>query len=147
MRVALDTNLLIYAEFEPETAKGAAAASLLLRALHGAIIPVQVLGEYLRFVQRRHPARLEAVTSQIGLFRTLAITPATTEAVLSQGAVLARDHGLQLWDGVICAAAIDAGAAALITEDLQDGRRLHGLRIVNPFADGNRELLDQLVGR
>ena len=59
-RVALDSNILIYAELEPESAKGQRAADLILRAAHDGVIPVQVLGEFLRFVQRRVPAAFAA---------------------------------------------------------------------------------------
>ena len=56
-RVALDSNILIYAELEPESEKGTRSAGLILRAARDGVIPAQVLGEYLRFVQRRAPAR------------------------------------------------------------------------------------------
>ena len=52
-RVALDSNILIYAELEPESEKGKRATDLILRAAQDGVIPVQVLGEFLRFVQRQ----------------------------------------------------------------------------------------------
>jgi predicted nucleic acid-binding protein len=58
--VALDSNILIYAELEPESDKGTRSAELILRAARDGVIPAQVLGEYLRFVQRRVPAGFEA---------------------------------------------------------------------------------------
>ncbi len=146
MRVAIDTNVLIYAEFEPLTSKGARAADIILRALRDGVIPVQALGEFLRFTQRRAPTSFDAVISQVALYRTLALTPATSDAVLSAAADLARLHSIQFWDAVICAAALDAGAKALLTEDFQDGRMIDGLRIVNPFLAANDTSVDGLIG-
>jgi len=146
MRVALDTNVLIYAEFEPQSVKGTRAADVTLRALRDGVIPVQALGEFLRFTQRRAPTAFDAVVNQVALYRTLAVTPATTDAVLTTAADMARTHGLRMWDAVICAAAIDAGAKALLTEDMQDGRVMDGLRIVNPFLAANNAIVDSMIG-
>lgn len=146
MRVAIDTNTLIYAEFEPQTAKGQRAAGVILRALRDGVIPVQALGEFLRFTQRRAPAAIDAVVTQVALYRTLALTPATSDAVFAHAIDLARSHGLQFWDAVICAAAIEAGAKALLTEDMQDGRVVDGLRIINPFVAANDAMVDAMIG-
>jgi hypothetical protein len=49
-----------------------------------------------------------------------------------------RDHKLAFWDALMCATAIRAGVRYLLTEDLQDGRLLGGMTIVNPFAPSGR---------
>ena len=136
-RVALDSNILIYAELEPESAKGKRAAELILRAAQDGVIPAQVLGEYLRFVQRRMPAMFEDAVKQVAVYQAAFLTPPTTDAVLARASEMAREHRLQLWDCVVCVAALDAGARVLLTEDMQDGRSLTGLRLLNPFAPAN----------
>jgi predicted nucleic acid-binding protein len=143
-RVALDSNILIYAELEPESEKGTRAADLILRAARDGVIPAQVLGEYLRFVQRRVPAAFEQAIRQASIYRAAFLTPPTTDAIISTASEFARAHRMQLWDGVVCAAAIDAGAKVLLTEDMQDGRMLDGLRLINPFATGNAEAIGGL---
>ena len=145
-RVALDSNILIYAELEPESEKGTRAADLILRAARDGVMPAQVLGEYLRFVQRRMPAAFAGAIRQASLYQALFLTPPTTDAVINQASELARAHGLQLWDCVVCAAAIEAGAKALLTEDMQDGRTIDGLRLINPFAAGNAEAVEAVWG-
>lgn len=37
------------------------------------------------------------------------------------------------WDALIVEAALAAGADTLLTEDLQHGREIEGLRVHNPF--------------
>jgi len=47
---------------------------------------------------------------------------------------LARTHGLNFYDALILGSALEAGCEVVLTEDLQAGRRIAGLTIVNPFA-------------
>ena len=49
---------------------------------------------------------------------------------------LARDHGLAFYDALIVASAIEAGCDTLFSEDMQHGRKIGGLAIVNPFLEG-----------
>lgn len=43
-------------------------------------------------------------------------------------------HGIAFWDALIVAAAKRAGCRVLYSENLQDGRSVVGLEIVNPFT-------------
>lgn len=145
-RVALDSNILIYAELEPDSEKGKRSADLILRAARNGVIPVQVLGEYLRFVQRRVPAAFAGAMRQASLYRAVFLMPPTTDTVIEGASDLAQAHRMQLWDCVVCVASIDAGAKVLLTEDMQDGRTIDGLRLINPFATANAETLAGLMG-
>ena len=145
-RAALDSNILIYAELEPDSEKGKRSADLILRAARDGVIPVQVLGEYLRFVQRRVPAAFADAMRQASIFQAAFLTPPTTAAILDKASELARAHRMQLWDGVVCAASVEAGAKILLTEDMQDGRTIDGLRLINPFAAANAEAVEAVLG-
>ena len=46
---------------------------------------------------------------------------------------LARGDGLDIYDALIVAAAIEAGCETLYSEDFQHARRFGDLTIVNPF--------------
>jgi predicted nucleic acid-binding protein len=144
-RVALDSNILIYAELEPDSDKGKRSAALILRAARDGVIPAQVLGEYLRFVHRSLPAAFDAAIRQASIYQAAFLTPPTTDAIISQASAMARAHGMQLWDCVVCAASIAAGAKVLLTEDMQDGRTIEGLRLINPFAAGNVEAIEAVL--
>ena len=145
-RVALDSNILIYAELEPESDKGTRSAGLILRAARDGVIPAQVLGEYLQFVQRRAPAAFEEAIRQASLYQAAFLTPPTTDAIVNKASALARAHRMQLWDGVVCAASIEAGAKVLMTKDMQDGRLIDGLRLINPFTAANAEAIAAMLG-
>ena len=47
---------------------------------------------------------------------------------------LAGSHGFKFYAALIVASALAAGCDILLTEDLQAGRRIEGLTIVNPFV-------------
>ncbi len=48
--------------------------------------------------------------------------------------LLREEAGFALYDCLVVMAAIDAGCTTLLSEDLQSGRVLHGVKIVNPFG-------------
>lgn len=144
-RVALDSNILIYAEIEPDSEKGMRSADLILKVARDGVLPAQVLGEFLRFVQRRFPDSFAEATRQARLYQSVFITPPTTNAIINRASELAGAHRLQLWDCVVCAASAEARAKVLLTEDMQDGRILDGLRLINPFAAANTKSIDALL--
>lgn len=141
-RVALDTNVLVYAELEPDSEKGQRSLNLIRRAAGNGVIPVQVLGEFLRVVQRKLPSAFAEAARQANDYRHVFLTPPTTDVAMAEAAQIALANGLQLWDAVVCAAAAGAGASLLLTEDLQDGQRLGGLLFLNPFLAKNAAQLD-----
>src|SRR5687767_5141803 len=113
MRIAFDTNLLVYAEgHEAAPADGAkieTVRALLARTRKAReldlVAAAQVLGELFTVLVRkagRPPARArEAVLSWRQVFTLLP----TTEAVLLDALDLAAEQGLRIWDVVILAAA------------------------------------------
>ena len=57
-----------------------------------------------------------------------------------------EEHGLSFWDAMLWAAARSARCSAILTEDLQDGRRLGGVEFLNPFRTENGDRLSFLLG-
>jgi predicted nucleic acid-binding protein len=45
-----------------------------------------------------------------------------------------EEHRLSFRDAMLWATARQAGCAAIVSGDMQDGRRLSGVEIINPFA-------------
>ena len=64
---------------------------------------------------------------------------------LTEALSLVRDHRLAFWDALMCATASRVGLNYLLSEDMQDGRRLGGLTIVNPFRAENAALIDRIL--
>src|SRR5262249_46520063 len=59
IRVAIDSNILIYAEFEPESEKRTRSTDLIERAAQDGVIIWAMRGEFLRFAQPRVPAAFD----------------------------------------------------------------------------------------
>jgi predicted nucleic acid-binding protein len=60
----------------------------------------------------------------------------STQALLKAGLSLRASAQLSLWDALIVAAAAGASCEELITEDLNPGQTIAGVRIINPFQSG-----------
>jgi predicted nucleic acid-binding protein len=44
-----------------------------------------------------------------------------------------RNREFSFWDSLVIEAALQANCDTLLSEDMQDGRIIHGLTIANPF--------------
>ncbi len=146
MKIALDTNVLAYAE-GINGADRRKAALALIRGLpqEAAIVPVQVLGELFNVLVRkagksRSDAR-EAIMSWRDTFPSVETSPEAMQAAID----LATDHQLGIWDAVILSAASQAGCRLLLSEDLQEGFTWAGVTVVNPFASPRHALLNALL--
>jgi predicted nucleic acid-binding protein len=57
----------------------------------------------------------------------------TTPAELTTAFRIEDEARIGFWDALIVAAALKAGADRLLSEDMNPGQRIAGLRIENPF--------------
>jgi predicted nucleic acid-binding protein len=146
VRVALDTNVLAYAEGVNGVPMKKAALELVQRLPEGtALLPVQVLGELFNLLvhkAKRSPAKArKAILSWRDAFSLIE----TSAEVMLAAADLATDHQLDIWDSVILSAAAESGCRLLLTEDLQEGFTWKGVTVTNPFAPSKHELLTALL--
>jgi predicted nucleic acid-binding protein len=79
------------------------------------------------------PLSPEAATS---IYRTL-IEPIwrvqSSRELIATALDLYRRDSFSWWDSLIVSAAIHGGCKRLLSEDLQNGREIHGVTIENPF--------------
>jgi len=146
MRVALDTNVLAYAEGVNGAQMRKAALELVERLPEGtALLPVQTLGELFNLLVRkakRSPGRArKAILSWRDAFPLVE----TSADVMLAAADLATDHQLSIWDSVVLSAAAESGCRLLLTEDMQEGFTWKGVTVTNPFATSKHELLAALL--
>jgi predicted nucleic acid-binding protein len=59
----------------------------------------------------------------------------TTPAEIAVAFRIEDEARIGFWDALICAAALKTGAEQILSEDLNAGQRIAGIRIVNPFAN------------
>jgi predicted nucleic acid-binding protein len=136
VRIALDTNILVYAE-GVNGAERQAAATRILRDLaeDDVVVPAQALGELLVVLTRkaRRPAR-DVREAVLGWYDAYLIAD-TSSGVLLDAMELATTHQFALWDAIILAVAAGSSCRWLYSEDMQNGFTWRGVTIRNPFAD------------
>ena len=133
-RSFIDTNILVYADSADEPAKQQVAIQLLtqLRLAGLGVISTQVLNEYcnvaLNKLQRSH-AGLRAQLQFFKQFEVVNVTPEIIEAAVD----LHQTRALSYFDALMVAAAQTSGCGVLLSEDMQAGEVVGGVRILNPF--------------
>jgi predicted nucleic acid-binding protein len=133
-RTFLDSNVLVYAEDSADPTKQQKAIKLILQ--HGrqrsAVISLQVLGEYFVTVTRKLHLDPAIARSQVEFYSQFNVVEPSVSDVLA-AIDLHRLHRISYWDSLILRCAIRAGCRVLLSEDMQHGQEIDGLRIVNPF--------------
>lgn len=146
MKVALDTNVLAYAEGANGAAMRDRALGLIQRLPPEAIVlPVQTLGELFNVLVRKAGRRPGRARAAVLGWRDAYAVMETSSAVIVSATDLACDHGLTIWDSVVLAAAAAAECRLLLSEDLQEGFTWRGVTAANPFAPVLHPMLAALL--
>jgi predicted nucleic acid-binding protein len=133
--IFLDTNVLLYSisTADDEATKRDKALQLLDRP--DCVLSVQVLQEF--YVQATRASRKNALPHEtaVALTETWLRFPIqeNTLEIFQAALELRKTTGFAFWDCAIIAAAHAADCSELYSEDMSDGRKIAGLRIVNPF--------------
>ena len=130
-RVAVDTNLLVYA-FGGMDPKGARASAALMGV---DVVSVQALNEFTDVMRRKYGRDDDEIETGLRYFASLMDVVAMTERARQAGFHLARRSGLRIYDAMIVATAADSGCTRLLTEDMRHGTSFLGVAIENPFRD------------
>ena len=146
IRASLDSNILVYAELEPETEKGGTAQSVIQAAASRGILAVQAQLEFLTVVRRRRAESLASARAKVDIWSAVFESAPTTTLVAQAALQLVERHKFQVWDAVIWSASRIAGATVFLSEDLQDGLVLDGMRVVNPFTLSDADISKLLGG-
>jgi predicted nucleic acid-binding protein len=118
-------------------AKGIVARGILESALSegNAILSFQVVQETLHVIGRKFRRAAEPVDRAAFLAEVLAplwrVQPSV--ALYGRATEIEERYGLSFYDSLVVAAALEGGCARLLSEDLQHGQEIDGLRIENPF--------------
>ena len=144
MKVALDTNILAYIEGVNGASRKAIAAEMVARLpAESTYVSVQVLGELFQVLVRKAKYKPVSARTAVGNFLDIFPLIETSPSVLTAAADLSVDHGLDIWDAIILAAAASAGCRLLLSEDRQEGFTWNGVSVVNPFSAKRHELLEE----
>src|SRR5262245_54702587 len=147
MMVSFDTNILVYATLSSPLAKTHRARDLLVRGMRtgSSILLLQTLAEFSSVAIRKARIAVDEVRTTIDAWRAVFPVQGTEDDDLSAALDAVKKHQLAFWDAMLWSAAQRAGVRHLLTEDLQDGFELAGVRFVNPFETANDRLIDEIL--
>ena len=134
VRSFFDTNVLIYADDKAAPAKQRQSLNLLAehRRAKSGVVSSQVLQEYFVTVTKKLHVDAAIARRKVELLAELDVATLGVPDILA-AVDLHRLHSFSFWEALILRAAKQAGCSVLLSEDMQDGREIDGVRIVNPF--------------
>jgi len=146
VRVALDTNILAYAEGVNGTSRKKSALETIEKLpAESTFLPVQVLGELFHVLVRKAARPPKQARAAILSWQDTFPQIETSPSVLKSAIDLSADHRLSIWDAVVLSAGAAAGCRLLLSEDLHEGFTWNGVTVTNPFASKLNELLADLL--
>lgn len=132
----VDSNILIYAHNASAGEKHLVAAALLrdLWETRDGCLSTQVLQEFYVNVTRkiRQPLSRAAAREVVSNYAVWVKEPITA-ATVTRASELEELTRLSFWDSLVVASAEAQGAKELLSEDLQHGQIIAGMRVRNPF--------------
>lgn len=135
MRSFIDTNILIYSDDAafPEKQRIALDTLSELRLSGNGVLSIQVLQEYFAVATRKLGVDALLAQRRMTLFSGFDVVIPSV-AMLNAAVDLHRLRTLSWRDALVFQSAISAGCAILLSEDVQHGATLSGIRIENPFS-------------
>ena len=142
----VDTNVLVYAHDASEAVKQPLARAVLDRlwAQRSGTLSTQILQEFYNTATRKlAPPMTRAEAREIVELYSAWPTVVIDPALILTASRVEEDHQLSFWDALVVEAARVAGADRLLTEDMQNGRVIEGVRIENPFVSEDPQITDR----
>jgi predicted nucleic acid-binding protein len=136
-RFFLDTNVFVY-EFDARAPAKAAQASKLIRTAlrtKRGVVSYQVIQEFFNvaFKSFAKPLPVDDAESYLRTIFTPLLAVHSSPRLYVEAIRIKDSHRLSWYDSLIVSAALQADCEILYSEDFQDGRKLEGLTIQNPF--------------
>ena len=109
------------------------------------VLLLRTLAEFSNVAIRKAGLPVDDVQTTIDAWRAVLPVQAAEDADLVAALQTVKLHRLGFWDAMLWASAHRVGVRHLLTEDLQDGLVLQGVRFVNPFKQANDRLVDDIL--
>jgi predicted nucleic acid-binding protein len=134
LRTFLDTNILLYCDDAADSRKQKRASELVLehRSQRTGVVSLQVLQEYFVNATRKLGIGVVLARQKVEAYSRFEVVEPVASDVFA-AIDLHRLHQISYWDALVVHCARKAGCRVVMTEDLQSGQEIDGVRIVNPF--------------
>lgn len=133
-KIFIDTNILIYSidKFDKSKQKKARALLKEIAVSDTGVISTQVLQEFYVAATKKLNAAPLIVKEIINGFEKFEVVQITLE-IIKDAIDVSLLNKISYWDALIIASTETAKCTALITEDLNAGQIIRGVKIINPF--------------
>ncbi len=135
-RTFVDSNVLIYAHDVDAKFKHSVARDILRELWRGSsgALSMQVLQEFYVNVTRKIRVPLpKEVARRVAETYAIWCVETTPKEITAAFRIEDEAH-IGFWDAMIVASAVKCGAARILSEDLNAGQIIAGVRIENPFS-------------
>jgi predicted nucleic acid-binding protein len=136
VKTFVDTNVLVYAHYVDDRSKHDLASDA-LRELWSdgtGVLSPQVLHEFYVNVTRKIAAPLAKDAARLVVSAYAIWCVDVTSADVAAAFRIEDEAKIGFWDALIIASASKAGAARILSEDLNAGQAIAGVLIENPFS-------------
>ncbi len=132
----VDTNVLIYAHDIDACSKHAIAQNVLreLWSEHKGVLSMQILQEFYVNITRKIPTPISQPLARAVISNYSPWCVETGWTDLPAAFRIEDEARIGFWDALVVASALKSGASRLLSEDLNAGQSILGMRIENPFA-------------
>jgi predicted nucleic acid-binding protein len=133
----VDTNVLIYAHDIDAKAKHQLAKNVLreLWSRRSGVLSMQVLQEFYVNVTRKIASPLPKADARRVVNSYSIWCVETTPTEIAAAFRIEDESRIGFWDALIVVSAAKAGTVRILSEDLNAGQMIAGIRIENPFAE------------
>jgi predicted nucleic acid-binding protein len=134
LRTFLDTNVLVYGDDGKESAKQKTALDLIRvhRERRTGVVSLQILQEYFVAATRKLKVDAEIARNKVEIYSKFHVAEPSVTDILA-AIDLHRLCGFSYYDALVLRMAKQSGCRILLSEDMQHGQVVDGVRIVNPF--------------
>ena len=134
-KVFLDTNILVYAldQHDPEKQKACRAILRELQDTDRAAISTQVMQEFYVVATRKlglEPLPAKRILKTLGNLEVVPVSPALIYEAIDCSLL----NQISFWDALVIVSAESARCALVLSEDLNDGQIIRGVKVQNPFT-------------
>lgn len=138
-RVFVDTNVLVYAEDAADRTKRTRARQLIEELVTSGdmVISTQILQELFVATTRKLGISATVARALVEDYSKLDVVLVRPDLILT-AIDLHRVAAISFWDALVIKCASAAGCGRILTEDLQHGQVIDGVRVENPFLTATR---------
>ena len=145
MRLALDTNILAYAEGIGDETRCLSARKLVKKITdREAILPAQTLGELSRVLVAKDKRNNSQVRETVLEWADSFLVADSTWFAFQTALNLTVDHQIPIWDALILSVAAEHHCRLLFSENFKNGFNWQGVTVINPFTNSRLSLLNDL---